>query len=147
MLYPPDTIVRLVNDDKDVVSGIYRKNNLTVCEPANRAASGEEFMRHYQEGGVYETDYAAGHTMTIKREVIEKMAQDYPELQFYHPFTKKPLYGFFLPIIKDRVAFLDDWAFSIRARQSGFTLWSDFGVRLRHWCGEFLGFEAEAQNG
>ena len=147
MLYPPDTIVRLIADDKDVVSGIYRKNNLNRVEPANWDTSGEDFLKHYREGGVYETDFVGGHTMTIKREVIEKMVKDYPELEFDHPLTREKNYGLFLPLIENRVAYDDDWSFSIRARRSGFKLWTDFSVKLKHWCGDFIGFEAGAANG
>ena len=147
ILYPVDTLVRLVRDDKDIVGGIYRKNYLHKVEPANWMETGEEFLRCYNEGGVYETKFAACHTLLVKRHVIEKMVADYPELTYDHPFYKEEQYGLMLPMIRDRVAYQDDWAFSIRARESGFTIWNDFSVRCKHWCGDFLGFEQEATNG
>lgn len=148
---PPDTIVRLVNDNKDIVSGIYRKNVIQRLEPANKVNSAEEFLEKYKQGGVYETEYGACHTMTIKREVIEKMVKDYPELEYDDQCGSNEVhYGLFFPIIKDRKVYQDDWAFSIRAKQSGFKIWDDFGCRLKHWCGDFLGFEGienmEAKN-
>lgn len=141
MLYPPDTIVRLVNADKDIISGIYRKNIMDRIEPANCVKDADTFMRQYREGGVYETDFAAGHTMTIKREVIEKMVLDYPELQYDEPGIGNVSYGLFIPMIQNRQCFQDDWSFSIRAKKSGFRIWTDFGCRLKHFCSEFLGFE------
>jgi hypothetical protein len=45
-------------------------------------------------------------------------------------------------MIIDGLCFQDDWAFSIRARHSGFTLWDDYGCKLKHFCFDFLGFEA-----
>ena len=51
-------------------------------------------------------------------------------------------WGLFLPMIVNGTVYQDDWAFSVRARQSGFTLWDDYGCQLKHYCGDFLGFEA-----
>jgi hypothetical protein len=139
VLYPPDTIVRLVNADKDVVCGIYRKNVLKELQPANHCGSAEEFMRRFKMGGLHETEFASAHSLTIKRHVLEKMIVDYPELAYG---GTKPYYALSLPMVKNDWVYQDDWAFSFRARQSGFTLWDDFGCKLKHFCSDFLGFEA-----
>jgi hypothetical protein len=144
MLYPPDTIIRLLNDDKDIISGIYRKAYVTRTEPANSCRSAEEWQQRYDSKGVYETDFCPGHTMLVKREVYEKMVIDYPELAYVNnDDPTESFYGFFLPIIEDRRAYESDWAFSMRAKQSGFKIWTDYGCRCKHYCYEFLGFEAE----
>ncbi len=141
VLYPSDCIVRLVNADKDVVCGIYRKNILKEIQPANYGDGTPEcFVRRLKEGGIYETEFSSGHTMTIKREVLEKMISDYPELEYRS--DGKTFHALALPMIRGGIVFQDDWAFSVRARQSGFTLWDDFGCRLKHFCSDFLGFEA-----
>lgn len=140
VLYPPDAIVRLVEADKDVICGVYRKNDLNRLQPANYIVDGEEFTRRYRAGGLYETDYASGHTMTIKRHVIEKMIADYPQLAY--SAGEETHHGLFLPMIHENMCYQDDWAFSIRARASGFTLWDDYGCKLKHFCSDFLGFEA-----
>lgn len=140
VIFPPDFIVRLVAADKDVVSGIYRKGMVYQITPANYTATWEEFAEKFKEGGVYETPFAAGHSMTIKRHVIEKMIADYPELSYKQDGQMH--HALFLPMIKDQVCYQDDWSFSIRAKQSGFTLWDDYGCKLKHFCGDFLGFEA-----
>ncbi len=141
ILYPSDAIVRLVNADKDVVNGIYRKNVLKEIQPANYCmGSAETFLGRLKEGGIYETDYASAHTMTIKREVLEKMIADYPELAY--KFGDETCHALFLPMVHKGEVFQDDWAFSHRARQSGFTLWDDFGCKLKHFCFDFIGFEA-----
>lgn len=139
VLYPEDAIIRLVKADKDVICGIYRKNDMTLC-PANYSDSAEQFMQRFREGGVYETPLASAHSLTIKRHVIEKMMQDYPELAF--EAGTETHYALAIPMIRDGKCYHDDWAFSIRARQSGFTLWDDFGCKLKHYCSGFLGFEA-----
>jgi hypothetical protein len=145
IIFPPDTIVRLVNDDKDIVNGIYRKNMTQQLTPANFTASWEEFAEKFKAGGLHETQFACGHSMTIKRHVIEKMMADYPELAYRQ--GDETHYALFLPMIRDGQCFQDDWSFSIRARESGFTIWDDYSLKLQHYCYDFLGFEwLEAQN-
>lgn len=140
VIFPPDCIVRLVNADKDVVSGIYRKNDPKGINPANYFESSEIFSERFKAGGLYETPFASGHSMTIKRHVIEKMVADYPELSYRQGDATH--HALFLPMIHENRALQDDWAFSLRARQSGFTLWDDFDCRLKHYCYDFLGFES-----
>jgi hypothetical protein len=144
MLYPPDILIRLTSHDKDVVSGTYRKGSLSPCL-ANYETDVDEMYRHVREGGVYETKFAAGHTMLIAKRVIEKMIRDYPELAYFGPLTEETHYGLFLPMIEKGLVYHDDWAFSVRAKRSGFTLWNDYGVRCKHYCSDFLAFEAPAE--
>jgi hypothetical protein len=144
MLYPPDTILRLVKADKDVISGIYRKAFVNKVEPANPYNIDKEWMQKYDSMGVYETEFVPGHTMLIKREVLDKMIIDYPELAYINPaFPDETHYGFSLPMIEDKCVYENDWALSLRAKRSGFKLWADFGCRLKHYCGEFLGFDPD----
>lgn len=141
VIYPPDCIVRLVNADKDVISGIYRKNMLHEIQPANYGdGTAETFLERLKSGGIHEAKYASCHSLTIKREIFEKMVADYPELAYR--FKDETHYALFLPMIVNGEVFQDDWAFSVRAKQSGFTLWDDFGCKLKHHCSDFLGFEA-----
>lgn len=139
VIYPPETIIQLVAADKDIVSGIYRKNTIYQLTPASYTRTWEEFEGKFRQGGLHETQFAASHTMTIKRHVIEKMVADYPELAYR--VGEETQYALFLPMIMDGNCFQDDWAFSIRARQSGFKLWDDYSLKLRHYCYDFLGFE------
>lgn len=139
VVFPPDTIVRLVGHGKDVVSGIYRKNEIKGIAPANYFESVDEFNRKFKIGGPHETKFAAAHSLTIKREVIEKMILDYPELAYEQ--GEETHHALFLPMIHEGKCYQDDWAFSLRARQSGFVLWDDYGCKLKHFCSSFLGFE------
>ena len=140
MIYPKDLLMRLVGDDKDIVCAVYRKNRIDQVEFANSDPEPEKILDKYNSRGLHETQFASGHTMTIKRKVIEKMVADYPGLHYDH--LGETHYGLFLPMVRDRKAYQDDWAFSIRARESGFSIWNDYGCRCKHFCGEFLGFEA-----
>jgi hypothetical protein len=140
VIFPLDAIVRLVEDDKDIVSGIYRKNMVFELSPANYVDTWQEFEDKYRAGGLYETKFAACHSLTVKRHVIEKMMEDYPELAYEQGDEKH--YALFIPMIHEGKCYQDDWAFSIRAQQSGFKLWDDYNCKLKHYCYEFMGFEA-----
>lgn len=141
VLYPQDAIVRLVNADKDIVSGIYRKNVLKEIQPANYGTGlPEDFLARLKSGGLHETQAGSSHSMTVRREVFEKMIADYPELAYEQ--AGQTHYALFLPMIHKGVCLQDDWAFSLRARRSGFRLWDDFDCKLKHHCADFLGFEA-----
>ena len=72
MLYPANILERLIGDDKDIVSAIYRKSVVNAIQPANWVEDAETFSRHLCEGGVFESQFASGHTMLVKRQVIEK---------------------------------------------------------------------------
>lgn len=139
VIFPQDAMVRLVNDDKDIVSGIYRKNMVYQLTPANFTATWEDFAEKFKAGGVHETNWAACHSMTIKRHVIEKMMVDYPQLAYKQ--GEETHYALALPMIEDGICYQDDWAFSLRARKSGFTIWDDYSCKLKHLCYDFLGFE------
>ncbi len=141
MLYPTDILTRLAGHNKDVICAIYRKGVADAIEPANWVPYRETFLERFREGGVYETERASGHTMLIQRHVIEKMVADYPELAYDSLVPGEQHYALSLPMIHNSKVMHDDWAFSYRARQSGFTLWDDYGCRCRHYCGHFVGFE------
>jgi len=144
MLYPPNTIIRLLSANKDIISGIYRKCYSTILQPANYCTSVEEWQEKYNSRGVFETQYCAGYTMLAKREVFEKMIIDYPEVAYVTDgYPDEIHYGLTLPFIEDKRAFQDDWAFSIRAKRSGFKIWTDYGCTCKHYCYDFLGFELE----
>jgi hypothetical protein len=141
MLFPAHILVKLVEDDKDIVNGVYRKRRIDIIDPANYSASPDVFLQKLKEKGVYETEWGSGHTMMVKRPVIEKMAADYPELTYDvdkpEPHTVSALW---LPMIHERKMLMDDWSFSLRARQSGFTIWEDFSLNCPHFGGDFISF-------
>lgn len=141
VIYPQDAIVRLVNADKDIICGIYRKNILKEIQPANYGdGTSDTFLQRLREGGIYEAQFTCAHSLTIRREVLEKMMLDYPELAYKQ--NGLVCHALFLPMVCDGECYQDDWAFSIRAKQSGFKMWDDFGCQLKHYCADFLGFEA-----
>ena len=141
MLYPVDILTRLVGHDKDIICGIYRKSIPDKIEPAGFEDSADGFIVKFTSGRVFETEWMSGHTAMIKRKVIETMIRAYPVLAYDNTANSEPYYALAMPMIRDRKLYQDDWAFSIRAKASGFTIWNDYGCRCRHFCGHFIGFE------
>lgn len=140
MIYPLNMFERLLEADKDIISGVYRKSHIQEITPANWVEDADTCIAHLKEGGVYQSAYASGHTMLIKRAVIEKMIVDYPELAYKNEKDGKTHHALFMPMIKDGICLQDDWAFSVRARESGFTIWNDYGCKCAHWAGAFIEF-------
>jgi hypothetical protein len=145
VLFPSTIILKLVGDNKDIVGAAYRKRVLVPLTPANWNPNVEEFSRRMQEKGIYETEYCSGHCLLIKRHVIEKMIKDYPELEYEHPHSQKIEWGLWWPMIENRRVFMDDWAFALRAKRSGFKMYDDYSVVCPHYTGEFLGFGGEGE--
>jgi hypothetical protein len=143
ILYPDNILLKLLDDDKDVVGGVYRKRTLLKMQPANWSSSTEEFYRKLKEKGVYPTEYSAAHTMLIKRKVVEGIIAKYPEIEYVDPESGQLEWGAWTPFVKDRHFHHDDWAFSVRAKECGFQLWDDYSVVAKHYCADFLGFEEE----
>jgi hypothetical protein len=146
VLYPPNIFMKLLQDDKDIVGAVYRKRTLNPLTPANWNPNVEEFNRRRTEKGIYETEYVSGHCALIKRGVIEKMIKDYPELEYEHPHTGELEWGLWWPMIENRRVFMDDWAFAVRAKRSGFKMYDDYSLVCPHYTGEFLGFGGEAEH-
>jgi hypothetical protein len=133
-----DMIIKLVNDDKDIVSGVYRTRDATTNGLAVYGVPGESFDEWMAGGALVERKYSSSHTMTIKREVIEKVVEMHPELDFMAE-TGETVHGIWMPYIKDKRIYCDDWAFCQRATDAGFKCWIDFRVKLAHRCDVWLG--------
>jgi hypothetical protein len=67
------------------------------------------------------------------------MISDHPELE-YETEDGAVQWSLWYPMIRNRKFYLDDWAFSIRARESGFTLWDDYSLVCPHYAGNFMTF-------
>ena len=131
-----DMIVRLVNDDKDIVSGIYRMRDPNVNGLAVYGEEGEVYDQWVKDEALIERKFCSAHSMTIKREVLEAMVEKYPELT-YHA-EDKDIAGIWMPYVENHKIYCDDWAFCQRAKQVGFKCWIDFGVQLKHRCDVWL---------
>lgn len=117
-----EDILRLVEDDKDIVSGLtpISMSGDTQCGWINE--DGEQvFLNDKDEFDtpIQEVDFAGFGFLLVRKGVFEKLA--YPYFQFGTRMTKSGL------------KFLgEDVAFSQKVKDKGFKIWCDTRVRVGH---------------
>ena len=132
MVFEPENFFKLIDHDKDVVSGIYKMSdnvNYATVETMD-----EEFFEqwmHYpflnqktidrKEGKLFKVDYTGMGWMLVKYGVFEKMKYPY----FYPRKQEWPQYNW------EEVVW-DDVEFCLRAREAGFDVWVDPNLRIGH---------------
>jgi hypothetical protein len=130
LAFSEDAIVKLVNDDKDIVTGVYRRrgddNSICAC-----LFQGDTIEHHINEKDLAEVVYCPGHMMLVKKKVIDDLYEAFPDTE-YKDQTGEMVRGLFMPFVANGLLYLDDYGFSARARSRGFTCWIDFSVRFRH---------------
>lgn len=128
-----EDVDRLLAHQQPFVCGIYPKKGTKslachVLPETRELVFGEE-------GGLTEILYAAGGFALVRSSVYERMREQLSlpacNAQFGKSFTP-----YYLPLVKetsDGAWYLaEDFAFSERARQAGFTVHADTRIRLRH---------------
>ena len=132
MVFEPEDLFKLLEHDKDIVSGVYKMSdnvNYATVETMD-----EEFFEqwlHYpflnqktidrKEGKIFTCAYTGLGWMLIKNGVIEKLK--YP---YFHPrLLKWEKYGW------EDFPF-DDVEICMRMRESGFDIWIDPKIRIGH---------------
>jgi hypothetical protein len=121
------TLVRLLSAQKDFVAGVYpsRDGKGFTFRPALEA-DGRIVM--CPETRLLKMEYIPAGFMLIRREVIAKMRDDYPEL-WYAPkdprSDKESAFCFFDTEVHDGEFWGEDYVFCRRARNSGFDIWVD----------------------
>lgn len=133
MTPPPETIVKLLEADKDIISAMifkraypYQPCFYTKCRVVWGKEGGKEVCKPIMEGpmepetwpndGVFEMEGVGTACTMIKREVFEGMERPW--------FFPLPNMG-------------EDLAFCVKARKAGFKVWTHFGVD----CGHISSFE------
>ena len=137
--WKPEYVHSMILDDKDIIGGFYPKKGLPIDFASSPAPDGEntEFL--------FETIYVATGFMMIKRHVIEKMIEEFKELQFFYQGGNE-YYDLFAPIIDEehnRLYLTEDYAFCYRARSLGFKCYMSKRFELPH-LGQFE-YSAEAE--
>jgi len=171
--FEPDQIFRLIMTDRDVCGGVYPLKR--IAWPAEGVPAGtteEQFNDRYthypfnpvpgkspdKEGFIEVLDLPTG-MMLIKREVLLKMIEAYPNLQYKADFMlgleniadqiDNFHYRFFDVMTEENGRYLsEDYAFCRRWQAIGGTVWADIQSKLSHtgshvYQGNFLkGLEA-----
>jgi hypothetical protein len=152
--FDPETVVRYLRADRDLVAGIYPLKVLDLeairaFAPDKPVAASMCYVTALLEGetpdpdGFVKAQYAGTGFMLIKRRVLEKMAARHPELKYARSFTRddktKPedvsnLYALFdTSLDPERGLYLpEDYTFCNRWRAMGGEIWVDMRSKFTH---------------
>jgi len=126
---PDNGAYRLLQwQDCDVVAGVYPKKTEKPDYPVRLL----EGMKPGPVTGLVECEGLPTGFMLIKREVIEKMIEAYPERRFVDPVNGNVHYDLFACERVGETWWGEDYRFCQLARQQGFRLWADPSLELRH---------------
>lgn len=153
--FEPEQVVALLASDKDVVGAMYPIKDYD-WDQATRQTTQEETLHeaalHYVgtpvpankaewDGQFVTALYIGTGMLLIKRHVIERMTEAYPELQYsgIHAFPRverkqKPQYALFECLIdrENGLYLSEDYAFCERWRRMGGKLWLNTTGKLTH---------------
>jgi len=120
---PPDTVLRLMAHNKDIISGLYFRRSPPLA-PVMMRLEGEKanFITQFKTGDIVEADFVGAGCLLIHRRVIEKV--QYP--WFDWRVDRRDLAG------HKRCS--EDFAFCESARQAGFKIYVDTSIKCDH-CG------------
>jgi GT2 family glycosyltransferase len=131
MVFKPEQFFKLLDHDKDVVSGMYKmSDNINYATVENMDEDFFEQWSYYQflqdndikkkNGKLFKADYTGMGWMLVKYGVIEKMKYPY----FYpRKTTHKPGWEEFV---------WDDVEFCLRVKEAGFDVWVDPNIIPGH---------------
>jgi hypothetical protein len=128
--WPAQAVVEMLKRDKDFIAGIYpcRGDNLFLFRPLYN-----ENKSLKTDGLLLEMDTIPAGFMLIKRNVIEKMIEDTPELAYCPKENKNDAaHGLFETKIIDGEFWGEDFVFCKRARASGFRIFVDPMIEFDH---------------
>jgi hypothetical protein len=131
--FEPSDVDLLLSHDKPLVCGIYPKKGARAL--SCHVLPGTQELVFGEGGGPIEILYAAGGFTLVRRTVYdtikEKLALPTCNKQF-----SAPMVPFYMPLVKETPEgawyLAEDFAFSERARQAGFSIYADTRIRLRH---------------
>ncbi len=156
--FEPEAVARLLAFDQDVVAGMYPikvvdwARMASVIHPGMTEAMAREASTHFvgvpctgdereERGGFVTGAYAGTGFMMIRRRVLERLIEAYPETRYRtmqtYPITKEggaPFYNLFDCMIDPETGtyLSEDFAFCHRFRRIGGQIWLDTESRLRH---------------
>jgi hypothetical protein len=130
--FEPESIIRMLMTEKDIVSGAYPKKCLPIAYNINLEENTTV------QGPLYTVDTAATGFLMYKRKVWQDLVDKHPQWKYkddiglgkqYEPY----LYSVFDCYIDHNGHYLsEDWAFCRRAKGLGYQIWVDSRVSLNH---------------
>ena len=132
--FKPEDVFRLMGlaTNKDVVGGVYPKKNkdTELAVDLLYSTTGSPIIE--PEYNIYEALHLPTGFMLIRRHVIEKMMEAYPELMYAEPHEQLVCYALFDFQLKDQQYYGEDYIFCQRARALGFKIYVDPLLNLGH---------------
>ena len=109
MVFPPDTLERLLAHDKDIVGvAFHPRNDEPSADPVHYKNAGSE---------LFECDRIGTGIILIKTEVFKNMNQPYFEVKSHK--SGMTIQG-------------EDWIFCLRAKEAGYKIWCDPTLKISH---------------
>ena len=129
--FDTEAIYKLIAHDKDVVGGIYPKKTFEPEYVFNATADAK------REGDLIEVDDLGTGFLLIKRGVIERMMEKFPDLKYtnninYDPLTEPYMYALFDTTIDNGTYLSEDYTFCKRWRGLGGKIYADTSIELTH---------------
>lgn len=156
--WEPESVLKLLRANKDVVCGVYPKKAYPIKWPLNFKKDANENINQCPATGVIEIAEAPTGFLMIKRRVFEQMKAKYPELRYMGTPALSPeedvhTHAFFDTFIdKDHKApdgtprprlVSEDFGFCMRWTAMGGKVWLDPTINLKHYG--LHGFEGNLQ--
>ncbi len=154
--FEPDSIVRMLAMDKDIIAGAYPKKTINWNNVQTAARNGEQNLASYgadyainlkvHEGNKVRTSMGAIEVLDastgfflIKRETIEKLIQAYPELHYKNDSSIDPKFNQYCYALwdtmidpTDRRYLSEDYTLCRRWQNIGGEIWVDPNTKLNH---------------
>jgi len=134
--FHPEDVLRLLSHQVDIVSGAYPMKTIPVRYCINIQQPEE------RQGDLVKITGNGMGFVLVHRNVLLKMAQNFPELQYIPPTddsnvppTEQELnnsYHYFMEQKVDNAFMSEDKSFFYRARMLGYDVWLDTSIKLQH---------------
>ncbi len=137
--FEPESVIRMLAMDKELITGAYPQKTLPVDYAINlKFADKEKTQVKVDMGAVEVLDASTGFWL-MKREVVDKMIEGYPELFYLNDSSIDPkfnqyCYSFFDTIHDpdDNRYLSEDYTFCRRWQKIGGSIWLDPNTKLNH---------------
>jgi len=140
--FQADDVEKLRQHAVPLVCGIYPQKGKRVL--ACRLLPGTKEVVFGKGGGLIEIEYAGTGFLLVRAEAYRTI-QDRLKLPVCNQYSNRPLVPYFHPIILNTPRgpwyLPEDFSFSERARQAGFSIHADTTIRLKHFGSYGYGWE------
>lgn len=123
MTFPPDTILRLMKHQKDVISGLYFERYAPHRPVIRQNVPGGYALADYTKGDLIEVTATGGGCLLINMEVFDRLEKPYFD---YRLEKAEKDHG-----IKETF-YSEDLVFCEKVRAAGYKIWCDTTIRCGH---------------